>query len=413
MAVVSAAAAIRTARGKDEAMSPILQAAMSIGAWILVVLLLAGGYWFLRRHQLLHTATVVILSLVGLFLLIHLKELVIMLVLAGVLAFILDGLVERLTRVIPRPLAIAAVYIGLVLVLGLIGAFVIPRVVRQARQLVYHLPQYADQAKQLAGRLTTLYGGAPGNVQNAIESGIQQLQGASKSATRQVERALLGILGWTVKGLLSVVMSVYLLTDKENLGRQFLQVFPSEARAEVQATVAELSLTFSRYLRGQMTVILFVATSVTVALVGFGIPYAFFIGFVAGVLEVIPYFGALAGAVPAVTLGFMVRSVPTGIGLIVFFIAINQIEGHVVIPLVMGRHLEMRPLTILLALIAGEQLGGIVGMIVAVPALSLLRVLIPHLVRHYQRFRAGEHGIWTPHPSTEAHAARVQESAET
>src|SRR5205823_3622160 len=166
-------------------------------------------------------------------------------------------------------------------------------------------------------------------------------------------------------------------------------------REDVKATLAELSLTFSRYLRGQMTVILFVATAVTIALLAFRIPYAFFIGFIAGVLEVIPYFGAIGGALPAVTLGFM-KSSTTGISLIVFFIAINQIEGHVVIPLVMGRNLEMRPLTILLALIAGERLYGVVGMIVAVPLLSLLRVLIPQAVKQYQHFRVREGGVWSP-----------------
>ena len=385
-------------------MSPVLQAAFVVGAWALVVLLLAGGYWFLRRHQLLHTAVVIVLGLGGIFLLIHLSELVIMLVLAGVLAFILDGPVERLTRAHPggtrRALAIAAVYAGLVALLMLAGAFLIPRVVHQARLLIHHLPQYAEQAKQWAGHLTSWYGGAPGQIQNAIDAGIEQLQGASKAATGQVEHALLGVLGWTVKGLLSVVMSVYLLTDKAAISRQFVHLFPADTRVEVRATMAELSLTFSRYLRGQMTVILFVATAVTVTLLGFGIPYAFFIGFIAGVLEIIPYFGAIGGAVPAVTLGFM-RSPFTGIALIVFFIVLNQIEGHVVIPLVMGRSLEMRPLTILLALIAGEQLGGVAGMIIAIPVVSLLRVLLPRLARHYQRFRTREGGIWSPGGSLE------------
>src|SRR6266849_4227821 len=111
-------------------MSPVLQAAFMIGAWVLVVLLLAGGFWFLRRHQLLHTAVVIVLGLAGILLFIHLHELVIMLVLAGVLAFILDGPVERLTRAIRRPFAIAAVYLGLVALRTLAGAFLIPRIVR-------------------------------------------------------------------------------------------------------------------------------------------------------------------------------------------------------------------------------------------------------------------------------------------
>jgi predicted PurR-regulated permease PerM len=394
-------------------MSPVLQAAFMIGAWVLVVLLLAGGFWFLRRHQLLHAAVVIVLGLTGIFLFIHLHELVIMLVLAGVLAFILDGPVERLSRAMPRPLAIAAVYLGLVVLLTLAGAFLIPRIVHQAGLLIHRLPEYADQAKQWAGHLTSWYGGAPGQIQNAIDAGIEQLQGASKAATSQVEHALVGVLGWTVKGLLSVVMSVYLLTDKQTIGQQFLHLFASDTRAEVQATMGELSLTFSRYLRGQMIVILFVATAVTLALLGFGIPYAFFIGFIAGVLEIIPYFGAIGGAVPAVTLGFMLKPPYVGIGLIVFFLLINQIEGHVVIPLVMGHSLEMRPLAILLTLIAGEQLFGVIGMIIAIPVMSLLRVLLPHLVRHYQRFRTRESGIWSPNESLETRSRRNRESLES
>jgi predicted PurR-regulated permease PerM len=393
-------------------MSPILQAAFIVGAWVLVVLMLAGGFWFLRRHHLLHTAVVIVLGLAGIFFFIHLHELVIMLVLAGVLAFIMDGPVERLTRRMPRPVAIAIVYLALVAVLTLAGALLIPRIVRQAGFLIHRLPEYANQAKQWVAHLTSLAGGNPGQVQNAVDAAIQQLQNASSAAARQVERALVGILGWTVKGLLSVVISIYLLTDKQAIGQQFLSLFPPDAHEEVRATIAELSFTFSRYLRGQMTVILFVAVAVTVALLAFHIPYAFFIGFMAGVLEIIPYFGAIGGAVPAVTLGFM-KSPYTGIGLIVFFILINQIEGHVVIPLVMGRSLEMRPLAILLTLIAGEQLFGVVGMIIAIPVMSLLRVLLPHLARHYQRFRTRERGVWSPAETLETRSRRTRESLET
>src|SRR5437016_6866942 len=209
-------------------MSPILQAAFIIGAWILVVLLLAVGFWFLRQHQLLHTALIIILALVGVFLLIRLHELVIMLLIAGVVAFILDGMVERLTRWMPRFLAIAAVYLGLVAVLTLIGVLVIPLIVKQARLLVQELPKYADQAKQLAASLTRRYGITPEQVQGAIDSGIEQLQGASRVATSQVEHALLAVLGGTVKGLLSLVMSVYLLTDKKGMQEQFLHLFTTD-----------------------------------------------------------------------------------------------------------------------------------------------------------------------------------------
>jgi predicted PurR-regulated permease PerM len=370
-------------------MSAALQAALVFGAWIGIVLLLAGGFWFLRRNQLLHTALTVVLVLVGLLLLIRLRELLIMLVLAGVMAFVLDGPVGRLARRLPRPLAIGIIYLCLVSALAVTGTLVIPRIVRQARLLVQELPRYTDQAKALSARLSRWVGETPEQVQNAFDAAIEQLQAASGAMTRTVERTLLEVLRWTVRGVLILIISIYLLTDHRKLHDQVVGLFSSELRPEVEVAMAELAETFSRYLRGQLTVILFVAIAVTIVLILFGIPYAFLIGFMAGVLEVIPYFGAVAGAVPAVALGFA-KSPTIGVSLIVFFIIINQIEGHVVIPLVMGGHLEMRPLAILLSLIGGEILFGIVGMIIAVPAVSLTRVLAPHVLKHYRLLQARE-----------------------
>jgi predicted PurR-regulated permease PerM len=79
----------------------------------------------------------------------------------------------------------------------------------------------------------------------------------------------------------------------------------------------------------------------------------------------------------------------------------------------MGHSLDMRPLAILLTLIAGEQLFGVVGMIIAIPVMSLLRVLLPHLVRHYQHFRTRERGIWSPGASIETRGHRSREHLET
>jgi predicted PurR-regulated permease PerM len=362
-------------------MSPALQAALTVGAWALVVLLLAGGFWFLRRYELLHTAAVMLLVVGGVFLLIRLRDLVFMLLLAGVVAFILSGLVERLARFMPRGLAIAVVYVGLVVVVACASAFITPRVVEETRHLVRESPRLAEKANAAAIRVASWFGGSPKLIAQALQSIGGQLEAVSRAAAGQMEAILLGALGWTVKGAISFVISVYLLIDQKNLRQQFLRLFPEETHSEVEGSLKELSETFRRYLSGQAIVMLFVATAVTAALLAFRIPYAFLIGLTAGLLEVIPYFGAIVGALPAVTLGFM-RSPAIGIAAVVLFILINQVEGHVVVPLVMGRHLDVRPLAILLALIAGEQLYGVAGMILAVPVLSMLRVLLPHVVRH-------------------------------
>jgi predicted PurR-regulated permease PerM len=337
----------------------------------------------LRRNELLHTAVLMLLAVGTVFLLIRLKDLVFMLVIAGVVAFILSGLVERLARSLPRGLAIALVYVGLAIAVACVSAFVIPRVVEEAHHLVRESPRLAERAKRMAGDVVAWFGGPPEQTERALETLAGELEAFARDRAGQVGATLMGALGWAVKGAISLVISVYLLTDQKRIREQFLRLFPEPTRPEVEGSLKELSQTFGRYLSGQAIVMLFVATAVTGALLAFRIPYAFLIGLTAGLLEVIPYFGAIVGALPAVTLGFM-RSPATGIAAVVLFILINQIEGHVVIPLVMGRHLDVRPLTILLALIAGEQLYGVPGMILAVPVLSLLRVLLPHVVQHYR-----------------------------
>lgn len=375
----------------ENPMPPPLQAALTVGAWILVILLLTVGLWFLRRHQLVHTAVSTILLLVGVFLLLRLRDLVIMLILAGVLAFILDEAVARLSRWMPRNAAIAVVYLVFVGLIVLAGRLIIPPIIEQARSFIQDMPAHIEEVRQWAARWTFWYAQVPPEVQEKINQAGRPISEWFAASFGTVEHVIRGVAEWTVKGILILVMSIYLLMDKRLLVEGLTRLFPFDARPQVNETVREMALTFRSYLRGQAIVILFVAVAATTVLLIFRIPYALFIGVMAGVLEVIPYFGALAGAVPAVVLGFM-KSPYIGAALILFFILINQIEGHVVIPLVMGHHLELRPLTILVALIAGEMLFGIVGMIIAVPLVSLVRVIIPPLRKYYQAYRLRERG---------------------
>src|SRR4051794_12670987 len=118
------------------AIPPSLQWALVIGAWVLVVLLLTVGIWFLRQHRLLHTALTIILSLVALFLLVVLRELALMVVMAAALAFILAGPVDRLSKRMRRPLAITLVYLALIGVLALGLALGVPKLSQETRKFI-------------------------------------------------------------------------------------------------------------------------------------------------------------------------------------------------------------------------------------------------------------------------------------
>src|SRR5207237_747972 len=109
----------------------------------------------------LHTAVMVVLGFVGIFLIIRLRELLIMLLIAGVMAFILRRLAERLARKMPWPAAVALVYLGLAAFFVLVATLIVPRMIEQARALIQNLPNYSERLRSIADRAATLYGGAP------------------------------------------------------------------------------------------------------------------------------------------------------------------------------------------------------------------------------------------------------------
>ncbi|MHB2018697.1 MAG: AI-2E family transporter [Candidatus Xenobia bacterium] len=375
----------------------------------------------------------------------HLATVIIMLAVAGILAFILDPLVMALARRMPRGLAIAVTYLTLMacLVLALIG--VVPRIVGQVAGFQRNLPHYQaafeevvrqsseepapalspssspspsaspvvvppdESAVPMPDALHTVediknnetvikiaalvrlwrsrYEHLPPSVKAELERVRESAAQTAGHAADTLVATLVGVLGWAAKGMIILVLSIYLLVDKVLIRDFLLNLIPHQYREETFKIGGEVLNVIRAYLRGQLVVIGFVAFAVTLVLVVCRIPYALTIGTLAGTLEIIPYFGAATGAIPAVILG-LVRGGPLlAGGLILFFILINQLEGHVVIPTVMGRTMEMRPLMVLLSLLVGAEVAGIIGLMVAVPVARIGQVLVEHGIRLYRQGR--------------------------
>jgi predicted PurR-regulated permease PerM len=139
------------------------------------------------------------------------------------------------------------------------------------------------------------------------------------------------------------------------------------------------------FIRGQLLVAIIVGVLITIMLTVLHVRYAFLIGVIAGLLEIIPYLGAFVGAAPAVIIA-LVTNGPLNAGLVVLgFIAINQIEGHVISPLVVGESVGLSPLIIILALLTGGELFGLAGLLLAVPVAGIIKVLLVNLLPRYAR----------------------------
>ena len=349
-----------------------------------------------------------------------LSEILIMLAVAGLLAFILDPLVVALQRKVPRWAAIIVAYLGLVTLVALLALNFTPRIVSQVQSLQAHYPQLQRRVSSYTDRFKAWHDALPPETRQEIENARLKVSEYGKKMLGTLLTTVLTGLGWLGRGVIMLVLSIYLLIDKDRLQTGLLGLIPVNARDEILSVSGEVLSVLRGYLRGQIVVIGFVAVSVTSLLFVFKMPYALTIGTVAGIMEVIPYFGAVVGAIPAVLYTFIEHGWFLGSMMVFFFVVLNQFEGHVVIPFVMGRNLEMRPLAVLLALLVGHQLGGIVGLIVAVPVARILQVLVEHGIHIYRNLEdalgsdrglAGDAEVSVPAEGVLLRSASVRESS--
>ncbi len=298
--------------------------------------------------------------------------------LAAVLAFALSSPVNMLaSRIGNRVLAIVVVYllVGLVIVGGLTllaGPFV-----RQASDLVAALPRYANDVQALAPGVQTMVG------QYGIQVDVDQLKTSAASALQQsgtvVLQNLVGTLaqvgGTLLDVVLALVISLYFLVDGPRIGARSMAVIPVELRPQALFLQDNVTRVLGGYLRGQLTLaaVIGVATGVGMAL--FGLPYAVVLGVLAGLFELVPMFGPILSAVPALMVALFLPF-PTVVWVAVFFLAIQQVENNVLAPRISGHAVGLHPLAAMFALLAGFQLAGILGGLFAVPIAGVLWVLI-------------------------------------
>jgi predicted PurR-regulated permease PerM len=299
--------------------------------------------------------------------------------LAAVLAFGLGGPVGMLAARLHgnRIMAIVLVYLlfGIVIVGGLIvlaGPFV-----RQASDLASALPQYAADLQARAPEVQSTLG------QYGIQADIDSLKARALTGIEQsgtdVLTHLVGTLaelgGMILDFVLALVISLYLLVDGPRFRARSLSLIPIQHRDKALFLQENVSRVLGGYLRAQffLALIVGVATGLGTALLG--LPYAVVLGVLAGLFELIPMFGPILSAVPAVLVSLFLPF-PTVIWVLLFFLILQQVENNVLAPRISGHAVGLHPLGAMFALLAGFQVAGLLGGLFAVPVAGVVWVLI-------------------------------------
>ncbi|NLY71198.1 MAG: AI-2E family transporter [Clostridiales bacterium] len=191
--------------------------------------------------------------------------------------------------------------------------------------------------------------------------------------------------GSLVKIALGIVVAIYLLKDKDyfiRLWRKATHVFfPMGFSGRLNEVLYDIDKVFSRFLRGQLLDALIVAIVTSIALTIIRLDFAVLLGCFAGITNIIPYFGPIFGAIPAIIVALLSGGITKAIITLIVFVIIQQIDGNIIYPKVVGSSTGLHPLTVLLAVTFGGYFWGILGMILAVPITACIKQYIVRKVK--------------------------------
>ena len=342
------------------------------------------------RRLVVSTYLQYILIAVGFFLLVvfvrQLSGVLLTFLMAAVLAYVLNPLVRRLERWrVPRVLAVVGVFVMLVLAgFAALLVLIIPAV-GQAQNLIQNpetvvermngllawareLPYVGERIAQIDQKAIT------GFVQSNAPSAGQVLRGATGFIG-----GVFGAFGTVLNLVLMLIVSIYLLLDRERITRAVLGAIPHTVRDHAVELFHAVERTLVKYLRGQLT--LCAIMGVIGAAIAFFVigRYALVIGLWVALTEIIPVIGAFLGAIPAVLIALFVGGFYKALIVAGLFLVAQQIEGNVLVPRIMGGSVGVHPLWVLFATLAASALYGIVGAIFAVPMVAIVAATLRYL----------------------------------
>lgn len=308
------------------------------------------------------------------------------------IAYLLNPLVVRVQAVgTPRWAAVLFLLISFLLVVGLMIGLLVPVLVREASQLITELPAWID-AGQARFAAFSLRMGLDINVPNteAIVAGVQDQAG-------QILQAGKGLLVGVVAGgaavasfvsflFLMPIVAFYMMLDWPRLVAKINTLVPRSRAATFHHLMREIDRTLAGFIRGQLTVCLFLGLFYGIGLSLLGLKFGFVIGMCAGLLSIMPYVGSGAGLVISVLVAwFTTNQWSEVVGVLAVFGIGQFIESNFLTPRLVGNNIGLHPLWVIFALMAGGSLFGFVGLLVAVPVAAVIGVMVRFFIGEYQK----------------------------
>lgn len=305
---------------------------------------------------------------------------------AAIIAYLLDPMVLGLEkRKIPRALSILLIYFGLSIFITAIVIFIIPEVMNNTKDLMNTLPD-----------ITSRYQNIINNMMSAIQTSRWTPE-VKAAIYREVQGVVLNAQGFIMNTLkkslvmmidfvtamfdvvLAMIIAYYFIKDAEFFKASFLYLTPRRWRNGLIGAGRDINAILSNFIQGQLLTALIVGAMECIGLYIVKVKYPLVLGIIGGIANIIPYFGPIIGAVPAVAVA-LIESPMKAAWTALVFIIVQQIDNSFISPKIIEGRLGLHPVTTILAVLVGGEFFGIPGMLVSVPILAIIRIIINRII---------------------------------
>lgn len=320
-----------------------------------------------RTIEISHrTILFVIGVLFGGWLILQIRDILYLLFISFILMTSLRPLVERLVRFkIPRVFAILLIYLILIASISIVVGSVIPTVVSQSTGLLQDLPAYINE------------------VVPSLNIDFRAITQEIAPLTQNLVKVGVEIFNNIISVVTVLVFTFYFLLARDNLKQTLKTFMPDEHADRVYQIINDVEERLGAWARGQITLMLIIGFSVYIGLTILQVKYALPLAVFAGLLEIVPMIGAIVGAVPAILVAF-IQAPLLALSVAALFFVIQQFENHLVVPLIMRKAVGLSPIVTIIAFMVGARFGGIIGAVLAIPAILVIQVIMSHVIKFRQ-----------------------------
>lgn len=299
------------------------------------------------------------------------------------LAYLLNPIVCYLEgRGFRRLWAIMMIYLLLFGVVIIGGSKLLTLLIRDLEYFAQDLPRILHRIDELLTVLQSQYQNSalPYSFRLAIDEALLVLEHDIQQFIGEIVNSIIAIARNSIGVVISPILTFYLLYDWYEIKKELLLLVPGRLRTESVSFFRDVDKVLAGIIRGQLTVACIIGICITTGLYFLQVKFALMIGILAGIFDVIPYFGAIIGAAPAVMLAMIESSWLTA-QVIVLFVVIQQIEGNVIHPKIIGDNIGLHPLAVIFCVFVGGEMYGIIGMLLGVPVMAIGKVLMRHIMK--------------------------------